>query len=76
MKNKLKPQTFLISIPIQKQGTHSGGVGLIRMVFLGYEQKQYAIPKLDTIQGGHSHVEEDSKQGRHGNHLQDGLHQN
>lgn len=31
------------------KNTYSGGIRLIRMVFLRYEQKQHAIPQLDTV---------------------------
>ena len=58
------------------QDSYSGGVGLIRVVFLRDEQKQGTIPQLDAVQRRDSHVEEDPKQGWHGDHLQDRLHQN
>ena len=46
------------------------------MVFLRDEQEQDPIPQLDAVERGNPHVEEDPKQGRHGNHLEDGFHQN
>ena len=45
------------------------------MVLLGDEQQQDAVPQLDAVQRGDAHVEEDSEQSGHGDHLQYGLHQ-
>ena len=53
---------------------YPGGVGVRRMVFLWCDQQKHPVPHLDPAQGGDTHVEEDAEQGRHGNHLQNGLH--
>lgn len=45
------------------------------MVLFGYKEQLYSIPQLDAAERRDPHVEEDSKQGRHGNVLQDGFHQ-
>lgn len=53
---------------------YPGGVGVRGMVFLRCNQKKHSVPHLDATQRGDTHVEEDAKQGGHGNHLQNRLH--
>lgn len=59
-----------------EEGAYFGGVGIWGMIFLGRDQQKHPIPHLDSTQRGDTHIEEDAKQGRHRNHLEDGFHVN
>jgi len=49
--------------------TYSRNIGFIRVIFFGNKEEQNSIPKLNPTEGCDSHVEEDSKQSRNGNHF-------
>lgn len=55
---------------------YPGGVGIRGMVLLWCDQQEHPVPHLDSTQRGDTHVEEDTEQGCHGNHLQNGFHVN
>lgn len=50
-------------------------VRLVRLVFLRHEEQEQPIDHLESLGGGHAHVEEDAEKDRHGDAVQDGGHE-
>ncbi len=63
----MSPCQKSIKMGVEITNMYLSEVRVVRLIFLGHEEQQDPVKKLETIQGGHTHVQEHSVQHRHGN---------
>ncbi len=64
---KLFVADLLIYISKGELSSYLSKIRVVRLIFLGHEEKEDPIEELKTIERGHTHVQEHSVQHRHGN---------
>ena len=62
MKHKIIPL-----VVVKTLNPYLSEIRVVRLIFLGHEEQQDPVEELETIEGGHTHVQEHSVQHRHGN---------